>query len=37
MDAPIVIAIDAAALPWEECFNEKLGLVGLRIDRASVR
>jgi quercetin dioxygenase-like cupin family protein len=25
MDAPALIAVDTAALPWEERFNEKLG------------
>ena len=25
MDTPTLIAIDTAALPWEERFNEKLG------------
>jgi quercetin dioxygenase-like cupin family protein len=32
MDAPTVIAIDTAALPWEERFNEKLGRALYRKD-----
>ena len=32
MDTPTVIAIDTAALPWEERFNEKLGRALYRKD-----